>query len=57
MISVIIAAIVIGSSIVVHALASGTAITGNLFYATFTVYFIAIMAGIVALYTLAKKPA
>ena len=55
MISVIIAAIVIGSSIVVHALASGTAITGNLFYATFTVYFIAIMAGIVALYTLAKK--
>ncbi len=53
MISVIIAAIVVGSSIVVHA--SGTAITGTLFYAVFMVYFIAIMVGVVALYTLVKK--
>ncbi len=56
MVSVIIAAIVIGSSIVVHALASGTVIMGNLFYAVFMVYFIAIIIGIAALYaTLAKK--
>ena len=55
MISVIVAAIVVGSSIVVHALASGTVVTGYLFYAVFMVYFIAIMVGIVALYTMAKK--
>jgi len=53
MIAMIIAAIVVGSSIVVHA--SGTAITGTLFYGVFTVYLIAIMVGIVALYTAAKK--
>jgi ubiquinone biosynthesis protein len=53
MITVIIAAIVIGSSIVVHA--SGTTITGTLFYAVFTVYLIAILVGVVALYTLVKK--
>ncbi len=55
MISVIIAAIVIGSSIVVHALASGTTISSYLFYAVFSVYFIAILVGIVALYTMMKK--
>jgi ubiquinone biosynthesis protein len=53
MISMIIAAIVVGSSIVVHA--SGTAITGTLFYAVFTVYIIAIMVGVVALYMMVKK--
>jgi ubiquinone biosynthesis protein len=56
MISVIIAAIVVGSSIVVHALASDTGVMGNLFYAVFLVYFIAIIVGIIALYsTLVKK--
>jgi len=54
MISVILAAIVVGSSIVVHA--AGKEITGNLFYAVFVVYFIAIMAGVAALYSLLKKP-
>jgi ubiquinone biosynthesis protein len=53
MISMIIAAIVVGSSIVVHA--SGTAITGTLFYAVFTVYLIAIVFGIGALYTMMKN--
>lgn len=53
MISVIIAAIVVGSSIVVHA--SGTSITGSLFYAVFLVYFVAIAFGIGALYLLVKK--
>jgi ubiquinone biosynthesis protein len=53
MISLIIAAIVVGSSIVVHA--SGTAITGTLFYAVFTVYVIAIVFGIGALYTMLKN--
>jgi len=53
LISVIIAAIVIGSSIVVHA--SGAAITGPLFYTVFSVYFAAIMIGIVTLYISVKK--
>ncbi|MCX6698444.1 MAG: AarF/ABC1/UbiB kinase family protein [Methanomicrobiales archaeon] len=55
MISVIVAAIVVGSSIVVHALASGTVVMGYLFYAVFMIYFVAIMVGIVALYTMTKK--
>ena len=49
----IIAAIVIGSSIVVHA--SGAAITGTLFYAVFAVFLVAILVGIVALYISVKK--
>jgi len=53
MVSIIVASIVIGSSLVVFA--AGASITGNLFFATFVVYFIAIMVGIAAMYQVWKK--
>lgn len=53
LIGLIAAAIVIGSSIVVHA--SDTPITGSFFYVTFLVYLIAIVIAIVALVRLMKK--
>jgi ubiquinone biosynthesis protein len=53
LIGLIAAAIVIGSSIVVHA--SDTPITGSFFYVTFLVYIIAIVIAIVALVRLMKK--
>jgi ubiquinone biosynthesis protein len=52
-VSIIVASIVIGSSLIVFA--AGIPITGNLFFATFAIYFIAIVIGLAALYHVLRK--
>jgi ubiquinone biosynthesis protein len=53
LIGLIIAALVIGSSVVVHA--SDTPITGSIFYLAFLVYLIAIVIAIIAIVSLFRK--